>query len=260
MEKSGDLKQSPGADPDVVDFGFEKVSPSEKNRRVEGVFRSVAVRYDVMNDLMSFGLHRLFKRMVIEMSSVRRGDRILDLAGGTGDLSALFTPIVGSQGQVILSDINASMMDIGRDQLLNKGIIEVQYCQANAERLPFDNDSFNCITIGFGLRNITHKERALSEMLRVLKPGGRLLVLEFSKPQTPIIDAAYSGFQALWPTIGKLITGDASAYKYLIESIKVHPNQKALKQMIGDAGFTSVSYHNLLDGIVAIHRAIKEPI
>ena len=245
------------SDPELVDFGYEKIPASEKNDRVEGVLRSVSNHYDVMNDLMSFGTHRLFKRMLIEMSSVRAGDYVLDLAGGTGDISALFVPIVGSKGRIILSDINASMMEVGRDQLLNKGVTEVKFCQANAEILPFADESFHCITIGFGLRNVTHKEIALCEMLRVLKPGGRLLVLEFSKPQNPIIEAGYAGFQALWPAFGKLITGDASAYSYLVESIRMHPGQKALKQMIEDAGFDKVEYHNLLSGIVAIHRATK---
>ena len=242
---------------DIVDFGYEKIPASEKNYRVENVFRSVSSHYDIMNDLMSFGLHRIFKRMLIEMSSIRPGDRVLDLAGGTGDISALFAPVVGSTGQIVLADINAAMMEVGRDRLLNKGISQVEFCQANAEQLPFADQSFHCITIGFGLRNVTHKEQALNEMQRILKPGGRLLVLEFSKPQNRFVAAGYSGFQSLWPVFGKLITGDASSYTYLVESIKMHPGQAVLKQMIEDADFETVKYHNLLNGIVSIHRAVK---
>ena len=242
---------------EFVDFGYEKIPASEKNGRVESVFRSISARYDIMNDLMSFGLHRVFKRMVIEMSATRTGDSVLDLAGGTGDLAALFAPVVGDSGQVVLADINAPMMVVGRDQLLNKGVTGVEFCQANAEFLPFGDASFHCISMGFGLRNVTHKEIALQEMYRVLKPGGCLLVLEFSKPENKLVEAGYSGFQALWPAFGKLITGDSKPYSYLVESIKVHPGQRALKQMIEDAGFETVQFHNLLNGIVSIHRATK---
>ena len=249
------MKQDP--ETEFVDFGYEKIPASEKNGRVESVFRSISARYDVMNDLMSLGMHRIFKRMVIEMSATRPGDRVLDLAGGTGDLAALFVPVVGDSGQVVLADINAPMMEVGRDQLLNKGVSGVEFCQANAEFLPFAKASFHCISMGFGLRNVTHKEVALLEMHRVLKPGGRLLILEFSKPENKLVEAGYSGFQALWPAFGKLITGDSGPYSYLVESIKVHPNQQALKQMIEDAGFETVQFHNLLNGIVSIHRATK---
>jgi demethylmenaquinone methyltransferase/2-methoxy-6-polyprenyl-1,4-benzoquinol methylase len=241
----------------TVQFGYERVSPGEKTRRVEGVFRSVADRYDLMNDLMSLGSHRLMKRMTIEMSGVRAGHTVVDLAGGTGDFAALYAPLVRPGGRVILADINAAMLHIGRDRLLDRGITNVDCCLADAQALPFHDASVNCITIGFGLRNVTDKERALSEMWRVLAPGGRLLVLEFSKPDNPLIDAAYSVFQSFWPGIGRAITGDADAYRYLVESIKVHPDQKALKLMMSDAGFSEVGYENLLTGVAAIHHGRK---
>jgi demethylmenaquinone methyltransferase/2-methoxy-6-polyprenyl-1,4-benzoquinol methylase len=247
------------SDDEPVDFGFQTVSADEKKRRVGNVFRSVAQRYDVMNDLMSFGSHRIMKRMTVELSAVRAGHRVLDLAGGTGDLAALYSPLVGSTGQVILADINGAMIDVGRDRLLDRGMTNVSFCQADAEALPFAQATFNCVTIGFGLRNVTHKERALTEMFRVLRPGGRLLVLEFSKPQNPIVAAAYGAFQSLWPAIGQAVTGDANAYRYLVESIEMHPTQKALKLMIADAGFSNVAYDNMLNGIVAIHHADKTP-
>jgi demethylmenaquinone methyltransferase/2-methoxy-6-polyprenyl-1,4-benzoquinol methylase len=242
-----------------ADFGFEKVTAAEKTRRVGEVFRSVARRYDVMNDLMSLGSHRLMKRMTVELSGVRRGDRVLDLAGGTGDLAALYAPIVGASGQVVLADINGDMMRLGRDRLLDRGLTQVDFCQCDAAALPFPDERFHCVTIGFGLRNVTHKEHALAEMYRVLRPGGRLLVLEFSKPDNALVATAYSVFQSLWPAIGGAVTGDAHAYRYLVESIEMHPSQKALKLMIGDAGFSHVGYENLLTGIVAIHYADKAP-
>ena len=237
-----------------VDFGFEKVSPDEKTRRVGGVFSSVAGRYDLMNDLMSFGTHRLMKRMLIEMSGLRAGDRHLDLAGGTGDIAALASPVVGSDGQVVLADINADMLEVGRERLLDKGITNARACQANAEHLPFDDHAFNCVTIGFGLRNVTDKDQALREMCRVLKPGGVLLVLEFSHIENPLLRQAYQGFQALWPAAGKALVNDAASYKYLAESIRVHPKQNQLKLMIKDAGFENLSVDNLVGGAAAIHR------
>ena len=241
----------------TVQFGFERVSAGEKTRRVAGVFRSVAGRYDLMNDLMSLGSHRLMKRMTIEMSGVRAGHTVVDLAGGTGDFAALYAPLVQPGGRVILADINPAMLEIGRDRLLDRGITNVDFCLADAEALPFDDGCVNCITIGFGLRNVTDKERALSEMWRVLTPGGRLLVLEFSRPENPMVDAAYSIFQSFWPGIGRAVTGDADAYRYLVESIKVHPDQKALKLMMSDAGFSDVGYENLLSGVAAIHHGRK---
>jgi demethylmenaquinone methyltransferase/2-methoxy-6-polyprenyl-1,4-benzoquinol methylase len=240
-----------------ADFGFERVTPDEKTRRVAGVFRSVADRYDLMNDFMSLGTHRIMKRIVVEMSGVRSGHRVLDLAGGTGDLAALFSPVVRPDGRVILADINAAMLNRGRDRLFDRGITNVEFVLANAEALPFPDATFNAITIAFGLRNVTDKDRALREMFRVLVPRGRLLVLEFSKPQNPLVATAYSAFQAFWPTVGRAVTGDSGAYRYLIESIEMHPNQAALKLMIADAGFADVGYENLLNGIVAIHHASR---
>ena len=246
-------------DEERVDFGFQTVPAAEKARRVGRVFESVAQRYDVMNDLMSFGSHRIMKRITIEMSGVRTGHSVLDLAGGTGDLAALYSPLVGESGRVVLADINDAMMGVGRDRLLDGGLTNVSFCQADAEALPFADASFNCVTIGFGLRNVTRKERALAEMHRVLRPSGRLLVLEFSKAENPVVAAAYGAFQSLWPAIGRAVTGDAAAYRYLVESIEMHPGQKALKLMITDAGFSNAAYENLLNGIVAIHHADKAP-
>ncbi len=240
-----------------VDFGYRRVSAREKTRLVGGVFERVADRYDIMNDLMSLGTHRLFKRMTVEMSGVRPGMRVLDLAGGTGDLSALFADAVGVDGRVVLADINAAMMAVGRDRLLDHGHAQVGFCQTSAESLPFADASFDCVTIGFGLRNFTDKESALREIRRVLRPGGVLLVLEFSKPASPLLESAYSVFQAFWPGLGKLVVGDAESYRYLVESIRVHPPQKALKLMMEDAGLAEVEYHDLAGGIAAIHRGVR---
>jgi len=240
-----------------VDFGHKKVAPEEKTRLVRGVFESVAENYDLMNDLMSLGTHRLFKRMTLQMSGVREGQRVLDLAGGTGDLAALFAPVVGDTGTVVLADINSEMMRVGRDRLTDRGFTQVSFCQANGERLPFPNDTFNCITIGFGLRNFTDKIAALVELNRVLTSGGVLLILEFSKPDNPLVEAGYRAFQSLWPGMGKLLVGDADSYRYLVESIDVHPSQEALKLMMEDAGFIDVEFHNLVSGVAAIHRGCK---
>jgi demethylmenaquinone methyltransferase/2-methoxy-6-polyprenyl-1,4-benzoquinol methylase len=238
-------------------FGFEEIAETEKKGRVRGVFDSVADRYDLMNDVMSVGMHRLWKRFAVDATRVRAGMRVLDLAGGTGDLAALFSPAVRPDGRVFLADINAAMLSRGRDRLFDRGITNIEFVLANAEALPFPDATFNAITIAFGLRNVTDKERALREMFRVLVPRGRLLVLEFSKPQNPLVATAYSAFQALWPTVGRAVTGDAGAYRYLVESIEMHPNQAALKLMIADAGFVDVGYENLLNGIVAIHHASR---
>ena len=244
-------------DPDQVNFGYRKVSPAEKTELVGDVFRRVAKRYDVMNDLMSLGTHRLFKRMVIQMSGVRPGHTVLDLAGGTGDMSALFAEAVGKDGRVVLTDLNADMMAVGRDRLLDQGLPQVQFCRAPAEALPFADQTFDCACISFGLRNFTDKDLALRELWRVLKPGAALLVLEFSKPENPLLYTAYAAFQALWPGAGQVVAGDAEPYKYLVESIRVHPDQRALKQMFEDAGFVDVTYDNLMGGIAAIHRGCK---
>lgn len=240
-----------------VDFGYRRVAPAEKTRLVGGVFERVAGRYDVMNDLMSLGTHRLFKRMAVEMSGVRPGMRVLDLAGGTGDLSALFAGAVGDDGNVVLADINAAMMQVGRDRLLDEGHARVDFCRTGAEALPFADECFDCVAIGFGLRNFTDKETALREIARVLRPGGVLVVLEFSKPDNRTLESAYTLFQSLWPGMGQLVVGDAESYQYLVESIRMHPSQQALKLMMEDAGLVNVTYHNLAGGIAAIHRGEK---
>lgn len=241
----------------TVSFGRRNVAPDEKTRLVQGVFDRVAARYDVMNDIMSFGTHRLFKRMLVERTGLREGQYVLDLAGGTGDMAALLAPIVGEHGLVALTDLNGDMMQVGRDRLLDDGVACVQFCRAPAERLPFASDSFHCAVISFGLRNFTSKETAFEELARVLKPGGRLLVLEFAKPDDATLGSLYKGFQALWPGIGKALVGDAEPYRYLVESIEKHPKQKALALMMRDAGFVDVAYHDLLGGVAAIHEGVS---
>ncbi|HWS02524.1 MAG TPA: bifunctional demethylmenaquinone methyltransferase/2-methoxy-6-polyprenyl-1,4-benzoquinol methylase UbiE [Gammaproteobacteria bacterium] len=240
-------------------FGFEQVGWNEKVRRVGAVFDSVAGKYDVMNDVMSLGIHRLWKRFAIELSGVRKGSRVLDLAGGTGDLAARLARIVGADGEVVLADINAAMLEHGRARLLDEGIAgNVRFVQANAEGLPFPDNYFDCITIAFGLRNVTDKDAALRSMYRVLKPGGRLLVLEFSKPTLPGLAPLYDLYSfKLLPLMGKLIANDAESYKYLAESIRMHPDQNTLRAMMETAGFEDCSYHNLSGGIVALHRGFK---
>lgn len=242
---------------ETVDFGYQQVPVGEKAARVAEVFRSVAPRYDVMNDLMSLGTHRLMKRMTIELSGVRAGQRVLDLAGGTGDLARLFAPRVGREGMVVLADINPAMVAIGRDRMLDEGITRVVPAIADAEHLPFADASFDCVTIGFGLRNVTRKQVALEEMLRVLVPGGRLLVLEFSKPRNPLLARAYDAFSSLWPAMGQAIAGDADSYRYLNESIRMHPPQEELADMMRSAGFEGVRFHDLAGGIVALHRGVR---
>ncbi len=240
-------------------FGFRTVDKNDKEAMVASVFHSVAGKYDLMNDLMSFGIHRVWKRFTIECSGVRRDQRVLDLAGGTGDLTAKFSRLVGDTGEVVLADINASMLKVGREKLRNLGIIDnVSYVQANAEALPFPENYFDCITISFGLRNVTDKEKALRSMFRVLKPGGRLLVLEFSKPMLKPLSKVYDfySFHVL-PRIGDMVAKDAGSYRYLAESIRMHPDQETLKGMMIDAGFDSVNYFNLTGGIVALHRGFK---
>ncbi|MGL5249879.1 MAG: bifunctional demethylmenaquinone methyltransferase/2-methoxy-6-polyprenyl-1,4-benzoquinol methylase UbiE [Enterovibrio sp.] len=246
-------------DAPVTHFGFSTVPTSEKQKLVAGVFHRVAAKYDVMNDVMSFGIHRLWKRFTLDCSGVRRGQRVLDLAGGTGDLSAQFSKIVGETGQVVLADINQSMLEIGRAKLRDAGIVgNISYVQANAEELPFADDYFDCITISFGLRNVTDKARALRSMFRVLKPGGRLLVLEFSKPIFEPLNKAYDAYSFhLLPKLGQVIANDADSYRYLAESIRMHPDQQTLEQMLQEAGFEHTRYFNLTGGIVALHRGYK---
>ena len=240
----------------TTDFGYQKIPEEEKSRRVAGVFDSVATRYDLMNDLMSAGLHRLWKRFAVAQSFVTAGARVLDVAGGTGDLARLFAERVGPRGEVVLTDINSNMLAAGRDRLLDAGrLIPIVRC--DGERLPFASDRFDCVSIAFGLRNMTRKTAALAEMRRVLRPGGRLLVLEFSRvwsPLAPLYDS-YS-FQIL-PRLGKLVAGDADAYRYLAESIRMHPGQEDLKQTMEQAGLERVDYFNLAAGVVALHRGYK---
>lgn len=240
-------------------FGFEKVAWDDKQRRVGTVFDSVAGNYDLMNDVMSFGAHRLWKRFAVEQSGVHRGQKILDLAGGTGDLAERLSRMVGPDGEVVIGDINKSMLNVGRERLLDRGICgNVQYVQANAEKLPFPDSSFDCITIAFGLRNVTDKSRALESMYRVLKPGGRLLVLEFSKPVVPALKQAYDLYSfKILPVMGRLIARDEASYRYLAESIRMHPGQEDLKALMEKSGFEDCDYFNLSGGIVALHRGYR---
>ena len=244
---------------DNTHFGFKTVAETEKEHLVADVFHSVADKYDLMNDLMSFGIHRLWKRFTIDCAGVRPGQKILDLAGGTGDLTAKFSRLVGESGEVILADINDSMLKVGREKLRNKGLVNnIRYVQANAENLPFPDNYFDLITIGFGLRNVTHKDQALASMYRALKPGGRLLVLEFSKPTNAVMSQLYDfySFKVL-PKMGQLVAKDSDSYQYLAESIRMHPDQETLKAMMESVGFEQVTYHNLTQGVVALHRGFK---
>jgi demethylmenaquinone methyltransferase/2-methoxy-6-polyprenyl-1,4-benzoquinol methylase len=240
-------------------FGYQTVPMANKAQRVADVFHSVADKYDLMNDLMSVGTHRVWKRITIEMSAVRAGHKVLDIAGGTGDLAAKFAARVGPEGTVVLADINDSMLRVGRDRLLDRGIVEnVRFAQADAQHLPFPDNSFDLVSIAFGLRNVTDKDLALRSMLRVLKPGGRLLILEFSKPQNPLIEKLYDGYSFnLLPKLGQLFARDENSYRYLAESIRMHPDQQTLQSMLDSAGFVNTDYHNMSAGIVALHRGIK---
>jgi demethylmenaquinone methyltransferase/2-methoxy-6-polyprenyl-1,4-benzoquinol methylase len=242
-----------------VDFGFETVDRSEKAARVRGVFASVAGKYDLMNDLMSFGVHRLWKQFTLALTGLKPGDSALDVAGGTGDLSVGMLRQVGRSGRVILSDVNAAMLVRGRDRLLDRGLVgNVDCVVADAERLPFADGSFDCVTIGFGLRNVTDKAAALRSMHRVLKPGGQLLVLEFSRPTAAALNTVYDAYSfKVLPLLGKLVARDADSYRYLAESIRMHPDQETLLGMLEQAGFGAVRYHNLTGGIVALHRGFK---
>jgi len=247
------------SDQDQTHFGYQQVPLGEKQERVRAVFDSVADRYDLMNDLMSLGIHRLWKRRLIELAGVRRGQHVLDLAAGTGDLSARFADIVGGGGQVVMSDINAAMLARGRERLEDSGSIgNMHYVLANAETLPFASGRFDCVTIGFGLRNVTRKECALAEMQRVLRPGGRGLVLEFSHPTQAPLRKAYDAYSfSVLPLLGRLVAQDSDSYKYLAESIRMHPDQDNLRDMMEQAGFERCEYFNLTGGIVAIHRGVK---
>ena len=237
-------------------FGFKTVAETEKAKKVAEVFHSVANKYDLMNDVMSAGLHRGWKRFAVSVSGVNPGDKVLDIAGGSGDLSKLFAKKVGPTGQVILTDINASMLGVGRDRMLDAGL-NVPAMQCDAEKLPFPDQYFDCVIVAFGLRNMTHKDKALAEMQRVLKVGGRLLVLEFSKVWQPL-SKAYDVYSfKLLPIMGKLLAKDADSYQYLAESIRMHPDQETLKQMMVDAGLSKVDYYNLAAGVVALHKGYK---
>jgi demethylmenaquinone methyltransferase/2-methoxy-6-polyprenyl-1,4-benzoquinol methylase len=240
----------------ITHFGYQEIAEEDKAKKVAGVFRSVAQRYDLMNDLMSAGMHRLWKRFAVQMSGVREGGRVLDVAGGTGDLSALFAARAGATGQVWLSDINGSMLARGRDRLLDRGLV-IPVVQCDAERLPFPAGHFDCAVVGFGLRNMTHKETALAEMQRVLRTGGCLLVLEFSQVWEPL-KPLYDGYSLkVLPLLGKLVADDADSYRYLAESIRRHPGQEELKRMMEQAGCARVEYYNLSAGVVALHRGYK---
>ncbi|MCC2656258.1 MAG: ubiE [Panacagrimonas sp.] len=252
------MSDSPKPDSGTTHFGFEQVPVGEKRARVAGVFDSVASKYDLMNDLMSLGVHRLWKRFVIDLAGVRSGEKVLDVAGGTGDLSREFAKSVGPRGMVVLSDINAAMLGEGRRRLADRGVVNLPIVQANAECLPFAEGSFDCITIGFGLRNVTDKDKALRSMCRALKPGGRLLVLEFSKPTSEGLSKIYDQYSfKLLPLMGRLVANDEASYRYLAESIRMHPDQATLKSMMDAAGFGRTQVYNLTGGVVAVHRGFR---
>ncbi len=240
-------------------FGFKEVDTQEKVKLVRGVFDSVANNYDLMNDLMSLGIHRIWKKIAVQLANIRAGDSVLDLAGGTGDLSTLFHKRIGQNGQVILADINSAMLRTGRDRLIDRGLVEnIAYAQVNAECLPFAENSFDCVCIGFGLRNVTDKDAALRSMYRVLKPGGRAIVLEFSHPTDKVTEKVYDFYSFnLLPKIGALVAKDEDSYRYLAESIRMHPKQDELKDMMEKAEFEHCEYFNMNQGIVAIHRGYK---
>ena len=241
---------------DKTHFGYQQVPEDEKSKRVGDVFSSVASNYDLMNDLMSLGLHRVWKRFAISMSGVRAGARVLDVASGSGDLAAAFAKRVGPSGQVWMTDINPAMLEVGRDKLIDSGVF-APLALCDAEKLPFPANSFDCVSVAFGLRNMTHKDRALTEMARVLRPGGRVIVLEFSKPWKPLARAYDAYSFGVLPRIGKHVAGDEGAYRYLAESIRMHPDQETLKAMMQGAGLERVEYFNLAAGVVALHRGYK---
>ena len=237
-------------------FGYQQVPEEEKSRRVGEVFESVATNYDLMNDLMSLGLHRLWKRFAVEMSGVRAGAKVLDVASGSGDLAAAFAKRAGPTGQVWMTDINRAMLEVGRDKLIDAGVFP-PLALCDAEKLPFRADSFDCVSVAFGLRNMTHKDRALAEMTRVARPGGRVIVLEFSRPWKPLAKAYDAYSFTILPALGKYVARDEAAYRYLAESIRMHPDQEALKALMQGAGLERVEYFNLAAGVVALHRGYK---
>ena len=237
-------------------FGYQQVPEGEKARRVGDVFKSVAPSYDVMNDLMSLGLHRVWKRFALEMSGVREGSRVLDVASGSGDLAAAFAKRVGPSGEVWMTDINAAMLSVGRDKLIDAGVF-APLALCDAEKLPFASNTFDCVSVAFGLRNMTHKEAALAEMTRVTRPGGRVIVLEFSRPWKPLARAYDAYSFTILPALGKYVARDEAAYRYLAESIRMHPDQETLKSMMAGAGLEAVDYFNLAAGVVALHRGYK---
>ncbi|MBK1722592.1 bifunctional demethylmenaquinone methyltransferase/2-methoxy-6-polyprenyl-1,4-benzoquinol methylase UbiE [Thiocystis violacea] len=247
------------SDEKTTHFGYQQVPVEEKAKRVREVFDSVATRYDLMNDLMSLGIHRLWKRHAIELAGVRRGQKVLDLASGTGDLAYRFSGIVGPDGVVVMTDINAAMLGEGRERMLDRGRVgNVHYSLVNAEKIPFEGDTFDCVTIGFGLRNVTDKQAAIDEMFRVLKPGGRALILEFSHPVSKTLSRVYDLYSfSVLPTLGRLVVNDPSSYRYLAESIRMHPDQETLRSMMETAGFERCEYFNHTGGVVAIHRGYK---
>ena len=243
----------------TTDFGFEKVSLTDKAMRVSSVFSSVAENYDLMNDLMSFGVHRLWKRFVVDLACVRAGQKVLDLAGGTGDLARQFVHKVGDGGSVTLADLNADMLDVGRRRLIDSGVLKgVAYVQTDAESLPFADNRFDLVSIAFGLRNVTVKERALESMFRVLRAGGKVLILEFSTLRIPLLDPLYRAYILnVLPRMGRIVAGESDSYRYLAESIRLHPSQEELLDMMKTVGFERCGYHNLSGGIVAVHRGYK---
>jgi demethylmenaquinone methyltransferase/2-methoxy-6-polyprenyl-1,4-benzoquinol methylase len=244
--------------PRSTDFGFEQVAPEEKTRRVGRVFSSVAARYDLMNDVMSLGVHRLWKRYAVHVAGIRPDMNVLDLAGGTGDMAALITPLLDESGRLIVSDINGDMLRTGRDRLVDRGIAGAGFVQASAEALPFRSGAFDCIFIAFGLRNVTDKDTALRSMFDRLRFGGCLVILEFSKMVVPVLRRLYDAYSfRVIPALGRLIAGDEDSYRYLVESIRMHPDQEALKRMLEDAGFARVTYYNLSGGLVAVHKGYK---
>ncbi len=239
-------------------FGFKQVATNDKQSLVRDVFNSVASKYNLMNDVLSFGAHRLWKHYTIASSNVKISDKVLDIAGGTGDLAIEFRKKVGDSGQVILSDINAAMLNEGRKNLTNKGIFGVEFVQLNAQQLPFDSNTFDCVSIAFGLRNVTDKDQALKEIYRILKPGSCLLILEFSTTDSVLLKKFYDFYSFnIMPKLGGIIADNEASYQYLAESIRKHPNQETLKNMVLDAGFDFCEYHNLSGGIVALHKGIK---